>query len=85
MSGSSDFSIALNTSKFCFSEVKLGLIPAMIGPYVLRTIGFSHSKKLFLTGEVFDAKHALNINLIDASLNSDDINKKKDEIIKNLL
>ncbi len=81
----SDFSIALNTSKFCFSEVKLGLIPAMIGPYVLRTIGFSHSKKLFLTGEVFDAKHALNINLIDASLNSDDINKKKDEIIKNLL
>ena len=34
-------------SKFCFSEVKLGLIPAMIAPYILNSIGYKHTKSYF--------------------------------------
>ena len=80
-----DFSIANVEAKFSFSEVRLGLIPAMIGPYVLRNIGFLNSRKLFLTGEVFNAEKALKINLIDIAINKENIQKEKEKLIENLL
>ncbi len=80
-----DFSIAEINAKFCFSEVRLGLIPAMIGPYVLRTIGFSNARKLFLTGKIFDTEHALKINLIDEALSFSELKDKKEELIRELL
>ena len=80
-----DFSLAEINAKFCFSEVRLGLIPAMIGPYVLRSIGLANSRKLFLTGKVFDTKHALKINLIDEALPFSKLIDKKEELIKELL
>ena len=45
-------------------EVKLGIIPAVISPFVLAKIGESHARALFLTGERFDAKRALQIGLV---------------------
>ncbi len=80
-----DFVIADENSKFCFSEVKLGLIPAMIGPYIIRSIGFKNSKKLFLTGEIFDSNYATKINLIDIAVSKKQIISEKEKIIKNLL
>lgn len=59
-----DIVIAATNSAFCFSEVTLGLVPAMITPYVIRKIGFSQAKALFLTAEIFDTVQAKNINLI---------------------
>ncbi len=66
-----DYSIADKNAKFSFSEVKLGIIPAMIGPYILRNIGLKNCKKLFLTGEIFDAVEAKEINLINEILTPD--------------
>lgn len=66
---SCDVSVSLKTSKFCFSEVKLGIIPATISPFIVKRIGIAQSKRLFLTAEIFDSTVAKNIGLIhdDAS------------------
>ena len=81
----SDFSISTEKSKFCFSEVKLGLIPAMIAPYILRIIGYKTTKQLFLTGEVFNAQKALSIGLVDDIINIRDFEKLKSSLINDLL
>ena len=60
-----DIAIAKEDCKFAFSEVKLGIIPAVISPYVLRRIGLSNMKRLFITGERFDSNYAKEIGLVD--------------------
>src|SRR5438270_7512647 len=59
-----DIAIAMRASKFGLSEVKLGILPAVISPYVIGKIGPSHARALFLTGERFDAERALRIGLV---------------------
>ena len=66
-----DIAIATPESKFAFSEVKLGLIPATISPFVIDRIGKGHARALFVTGEVFDAHHALAIGLIHEVVEQD--------------
>ena len=80
-----DFKIADSKSKFCFSEVKLGIIPAMIGPYILRNLGYNNTKKLFLTGEIFDADQAAKFNLIDKFVSSQHIINERNILIDKLL
>lgn len=59
-----DIAIASSDAKFGFGEAKLGIIPAMISPYVLRKIGPGPARELFLTGDRFDAIRAKDIGLI---------------------
>jgi methylglutaconyl-CoA hydratase len=59
-----DIAIATDTAKFSLSEVRLGLIPATISPYVVRKIGESKARRLFLTAEVFEAAEAERIGLV---------------------
>ncbi|WED42259.1 enoyl-CoA hydratase-related protein [Legionella cardiaca] len=59
-----DITIAATTARFCFSEVKLGLIPAVISPYVVKAIGERAAKWLFITAETFDAEHAKQLGLV---------------------
>ncbi|HEV2262275.1 MAG TPA: enoyl-CoA hydratase-related protein [Candidatus Rubrimentiphilum sp.] len=59
-----DIAIAATDTTFGFTEVKLGIIPAVISPFVLAKIGASHARALFLTGERFDARRALAIGLV---------------------
>jgi len=59
-----DMAIATQDAKFSFSEVKLGLIPATISPYVVAAIGPRTARGLFATGQMFDADHALRIGLV---------------------
>ena len=59
-----DVAIAEAHTKFGLSEVKLGILPAVISPYVIGKIGASHARALFLTGERFDAERALRIGLV---------------------
>ena len=59
-----DVAIAARESKFGLSEVKLGILPAVISPYVIAKIGPSHARALFMTGERFDAERALRIGLV---------------------
>ena len=59
-----DIAIAARDAKFALSEVKLGILPAVISPYVIGKIGRSHARALFLTGDRFDAERALRIGLV---------------------
>jgi enoyl-CoA hydratase/carnithine racemase len=67
-----DMAIATEDSKFAFSEVKLGLIPATIGPFVVDKIGKGHARALFATGEVFSAQQAYEIGLVHEVVASKD-------------
>src|SRR5229473_4743197 len=68
-----DIAIAASDSKFGLSEVKLGILPAVISPYVIGKIGASHARALFLTGERFDAERALRIGLVHRVVDSLDV------------
>ncbi len=59
-----DITIASDTASFCFSEVRLGLIPAIISPYVMKAIGERAACELFMTAEVIDARRAYELNLV---------------------
>ncbi len=59
-----DIAIAADTAKFSLSEVRLGLTPATISPYVVRKIGESASRRYFLTAEVFEAAEAERLGLV---------------------
>jgi enoyl-CoA hydratase/carnithine racemase len=60
----SDVALADPATVFAFSEVKLGLVPGVISPFVLTKIGASAARRLFVTGERFDAATALRIGLV---------------------
>ena len=59
-----DIAIGTDGAKFGLTEVKLGLVPAVISPYVVAAIGLRQARRLFLTGEVFDAFDAQRIGLL---------------------
>jgi methylglutaconyl-CoA hydratase len=59
-----DIAIAASETVFAFSEVKLGIIPAVISPFVLAKIGGGAARRYFVTGESFDAATALRIGLV---------------------
>lgn len=59
-----DIAIGTDQAKFGLTEVKLGLVPAVISPYVVAAIGARQARRLFLTGEVFDAAEACRIGLL---------------------
>ena len=59
-----DIAIAATNARFCFSEVKLGIIPAVISPYVVKAIGERSAKALFMSAEAFDASRAMALHLV---------------------
>ena len=59
-----DVAVAEEGTRFAFSEVRLGIAPATIAPFVVRKIGYSQARALFLTGERFDAGRAREIGLV---------------------
>jgi methylglutaconyl-CoA hydratase len=59
-----DIAVASSDAQFAFSEVKLGIIPAVISPFALAKIGPGAARRYFLTGERFDAETALRIGLV---------------------
>jgi methylglutaconyl-CoA hydratase len=66
-----DIAIASRDAKFGLSEVKLGILPAVISPYVIAKIGESHARALFLTGERFDSERAQRIGLVHRLVTDD--------------
>ena len=59
-----DIAIGVDGAKFSLSEAKLGLVPAVISPYVVAAIGVRQARRLFVSAEVFDAAEALRIGLL---------------------
>lgn len=67
-----DMAVAVRGTRFAFSEVKLGLIPGTIAPYVVEAVGARTARALFMTAELFDADAALKFGLIGHVLDSAD-------------
>ena len=68
-----DVAIAVKNANFCLSEVRLGLAPATISPYVIKALGARASQRYFLTAEVFDAKKARQLGFIHERVNADEL------------
>jgi methylglutaconyl-CoA hydratase len=80
-----DIAIAVPGAMFGFSEVRLGLIPAMISPYVLRAIGPGHARALFTSGRRFGAAEALSLGLVHAVVEPDDLDAAVAEAAADML
>jgi methylglutaconyl-CoA hydratase len=80
-----DVAISVDTANFCLSEVKLGLIPATISPYVIRAMGARAAHRYFLTAERFSAQEALRIGFVHEVVSSDQLDAKVDEITQTLV
>ncbi|AQR62406.1 enoyl-CoA hydratase [Brevundimonas sp. LM2] len=63
-----DMAVAIEGTRFAFSEVKLGLIPATIAPYVVEAVGARRARQLFMTANIFDADYAAHAGIIDMVL-----------------
>lgn len=80
-----DIVIASDRASFCLSEVKLGLIPAVISPYVVEAIGINQARRYFLTAERFNAETARNIGLVHEVVTGDMLTARGDEMADLLL
>lgn len=80
-----DIAVASTTATFSLSEVRLGLIPAVISPYVIAAIGSRNARRYFLTAERFDAREALRIGLVHSAVEDRELDATVDRIIDELL
>ena len=68
-----DLAVASTAATFAFTETRLGILPAVVSPYVVRKIGPAHATALFVTGLRFDALRALEIGLVEAVEQPEDL------------
>lgn len=66
-----DLAVAAPCARFCFSEVQLGLIPAVISPYVVEAIGAKNAAMLFMSAEIFNAERAQTLGLVQHCVEED--------------
>jgi methylglutaconyl-CoA hydratase len=79
-----DIVIATPAARFAFSEVKLGIIPAAISPYVIAAIGERQARRYFQTAEIIDAAEAQRIGLVHEIVDDGGLSARADEIIASL-
>ncbi|MBM3293018.1 MAG: enoyl-CoA hydratase/isomerase family protein [Candidatus Aminicenantes bacterium] len=80
-----DIIIASREAVFGLSEAKLGLVPAVISPYIVRRIGEARARRYFLTGERIDAARAEEVGLINRSLDPGMLDAQIDDFVRMLL
>ena len=80
-----DIAVSVNSATFCLSEVKLGLIPATISPYVIRAMGENAARRYFLTAERFTAQEAQRIGFVHDVVQPEALDEHVDAIVKALV
>ena len=80
-----DMVVSVDTAHFCLSEVKLGLIPATISPYVIRAMGARAAHRYFLTAERFEAHEAHRVGLVHEVVPPDALDSQVDEWVQAVL
>src|SRR5215207_3279226 len=80
-----DVAVAGEKTRFAFSEVRLGIAPATIAPFVVRKIGISHARALFLTGERFGTREAREFGLIHDVSPGGDLDARTEHVVSLLL
>jgi methylglutaconyl-CoA hydratase len=79
-----DITLAADSANFCLSEVKLGLVPATISPYVIKAIGENAARRYFITAERFSAQEALRIGFVHTVVQADALDAATADIVKAL-
>ena len=80
-----DMAVAGESASFCLSEVKIGLIPATISPYVIKAIGERASRRYFTTAERFRAAQALQLGLVSEVVAEDELDAAVEKLVSALL
>lgn len=80
-----DIALAVEEAHFCLSEVKLGLIPATISPYVIKAMGENAARRYFLTAERFSAQEAQRIGFVHSVVKAEALDAAAAEIVKALV
>jgi methylglutaconyl-CoA hydratase len=80
-----DIAVAAQDAVFGFTEAKLGILPAVISPFVVAKIGQSAARELFLTAERFTASRARDIGLVHRVVGADDLDSVIDGVVRELL
>jgi methylglutaconyl-CoA hydratase len=80
-----DIAVASLTAEFCLTETKLGLIPATIAPYVIRSMGHGNARRYFLTAEKFDASEAFRIGLVQDIVAPEELDGTINELLGTLM
>lgn len=76
-----DIVVAVDTAGFCLSEAKLGLLPATIGPYVVKALGEQASRRYFVTAERFNAAEAHRLGQVHEVVTADSLDAKVDALL----
>lgn len=79
-----DIAVSADTANFCLSEVKLGLIPATISPYVIRAMGEQAARRYFVTAERFSAQQAKACGLIHELVTPELLDEKVTELVRQI-
>ena len=80
-----DIAVASSKASFALSEVKIGLVPSTISPYVIAAIGERHAKRYFMTAERFDTNTALQISLVHEAVEEQFLDDKVEQLITAIL
>ena len=80
-----DIAVAVEAASFCLSEAKLGLLPATIGPYVVRALGEQASRRYFVTAERFSATEAHRLGLVHALATPETLDETVDALLAALV
>ena len=80
-----DIVVASHEAGFCLSEVKLGLVPATIAPYVIRALGEQHARRYFITAERFDSAEAFRVGLVHLLVPAEQLDAQINELLGQLL
>jgi methylglutaconyl-CoA hydratase len=80
-----DIAVCASAVSFCLSEVKLGLIPATISPYVIKSMGENAARRYFLTAEKFTAQEAHRIGFVHDVVSAEALDAHVDSIVKSLV
>ena len=80
-----DIALASSNASFALSEVKIGLVPSTISPYVIAAIGERHAKRYFMTAERFDANTALQIELVHEAVEKSLLDDKVEQLVTAIL
>ena len=76
-----DYAIGVDSAKFSLSEVKLGLVPAVISPYVVQAIGGRHARRLFTGAEIIEAREAQAIGLLHEVISPEQFDQRLDRTL----
>ncbi|RMF14708.1 MAG: enoyl-CoA hydratase/isomerase family protein [Gammaproteobacteria bacterium] len=80
----SDIAIAADTARFCLSEVRLGLIPAVISPYVIRAMGLRQARRYMLSAEELDAHQACLTGLVHEVCTEEELTRRGESLARTI-